>query len=153
VTGAERDDSPVLLDVSLLVALAWPQHVLSGEAHRWFRGASRREWATTAVTEAGLARLSMNPSLVGQVPGWPAVVALVARLRQVRGHRRWGSDVDLVADPVVARARIVGHRQVSDVLLVAAAARHGGRLATLDQGLASALHPDDRHLVELVPAV
>lgn len=143
----------MLLDVNLLVALTWPQHVLADAAHRWFGAAPARGWATTAVTEAGLARLSMNPGVVGEVPGWPTVAALVARLRQVRGHRRWGSDIDLVTDPVVSRARIVGHRQVSDVLLVATAARHGGRLATLDRGVASAVHPDDRHLIELVPAV
>ena len=61
--------------------------------------------------------------------------------------------VDLVDDPVVHRARIVGHRQVGDVLLVAKAARHGGRLATLDGGAIEALHPDDRHLVEVVAAI
>ena len=60
--------------------------------------------------------------------------------------------VNLTEDAVVQRARIVGHRQVNDVLLVAAAARQGGRLATMDRGVVDALHPDDRHLVEVVPA-
>lgn len=48
-------------------------------------------------------------------------------------------------------ALVVGHRQVTDVHLAAIAARHGGRLATLDRGVAEALHPDDRALVTLVP--
>ncbi|MBW3606419.1 MAG: hypothetical protein KY460_16235 [Actinobacteria bacterium] len=41
---------------------------------------------------------------------------------------------------------------MTDVLLAAVAARHDGRLATVDGGVAEALHPDDRHLVEVVPA-
>ena len=141
-----------LLDVNLLVALAWPHHVLFAPAQRWFGTVHAGGWATTPVTEAGLARLSMNPRVAGQVPAWSAVVELVRRLRDVEGHDRWNDAVDLADDALVARARIVGHRQVSDVLLAATAARYGGRLATMDQGLVDALHPDDRHLVELVPA-
>jgi predicted nucleic acid-binding protein len=41
---------------------------------------------------------------------------------------------------------------LADVLLAAVAARHGGRLATVDGAVAEALHPDDRHLVETIPA-
>ena len=142
-----------LLDVNLLVALAWPHHIMFLAGQRWFRQVHGEGWATTPVTEAGLARLSMNPVVAGQSPSWTAAVELVRRLRTVEGHHRWADGVDLIDDPVVRRARIVGHRQVSDVLLVAEAARHGGRLATVDGGAIEALHPDDRHLVEVVPAI
>ena len=141
-----------LLDVNLLVALAWPHHIMFLAAQRWFGEVHANGWATTPVTEAGLARLSMNPKIAGQVPPWTGTVELVRRLRAVDGHHRWMEGVDLIDDPVVRRARIVGHRQVSDVLLAAEAARHGGRLATVDAGAIEALHPDDRHLVEVVPA-
>ena len=141
-----------LLDVNLLVALTWPHHIMFAAAQRWFGAVHADGWATTPVTEAGLVRLSMNPVVAGQGPSWTAAVELVRRLRTVEGHHRWADGVDLIDDPVVRRARIVGHRQVSDVLLVAEAARHGGRLATVDAGAIEALHPDDRHLVEVVPA-
>lgn len=141
-----------LLDVNLLVALTWPHHVLFEPAQRWFGSVRADGWATTPVTEAGLARLSMNPAVAGQPPGWPAVIDLIRRLRAVEGHHRWDDGVDLVADEVVSRAHVVGHRQVGDVLLAAAAARRGGRLATVDRNLAEALHPSDRHLVEVVAA-
>jgi uncharacterized protein len=150
VTGPPAEESVRLLDVNLLVALSWPHHVLSPVAHRWFARTGAAGWATTPGTEAGLARLSMNPAVAGRVPGWTGVLELIRRLRAVEGHRRWEDAVDIVADPVVARARVVGHRQVTDVLLAAVAARHGGRLATVDRGVADALHPEDRHLVELV---
>lgn len=147
------DPSVRLLDVNLLVALAWPHHVLFAPAQLWFADARAQGWATTPSTEAGLARLSMNPAVAGNVPGWPAVRELIRRLRDVEGHRRWDEDVDIVDDPVFGRARILGHRQVSDVFLTAVAARHRGRLATTDRGVVEALHPDDRHLVEVIPAI
>jgi len=147
-----ESDRVRLLDVNLLVALAWPHHVLFVPAQRWFGSARTRGWATTPTTEAALARLSMNPAVAGQAPAWPTVVELIRRLRAVEGHQLWEDGVDLTEDRVVGRARIVGHRQVTDVLLAAVAARHRGRLATVERGVVEALHPDDRHLVEIVPA-
>lgn len=41
---------------------------------------------------------------------------------------------------------VIGHRQVTDAYLVALARHHGGRLATLDRGLA-ALHGEDVFLL------
>ncbi len=142
---------PRLLDVNLLMALGWPSHVHHHLAQEWF-GAVDGEWMTTPFTETGFARLSMNPAVVGVTVGWPAVVALLRRMRELPGHRRAVDDGDLTDDAVVARARIVGHRQVGDVLLTAHAARLGGRRATLDGGLVEALAPEDRSLVELLPA-
>lgn len=140
-----------LLDVNLLVALAWPHHVRYSDAQRWFATIRSDGWATTPMTEAGLARLSMNPLVAGGTTRWSAVLDLIGRIRQTNGHHGWTHD-NLTEDPVVVRSRIVGHRQVTDVLLAAVAARHGGRLATIDSGVSEALHPDDRHVVEVVPA-
>lgn len=141
--------TPRLLDVNLLMALGWPTHVHHREAQEWF-GALDGEWLTTPFTETGFARLSMNPLVVTVSIGWPAVVELLRRMRDLPGHRRAADAVDLTDDAVVERARIVGHRQVGDVLLVAHAARLGGLLTTLDAGLLEALGPEDRSLVEVV---
>lgn len=151
MTPAAQPGLVRLLDVNLLVALAWPHHLLFAPAQSWFGQVRAQGWATTPATEAGLARVSMHPAVAGQVPVWPAVLELVRRMRAVEGHQRWEDAVDLVADPVLNRAPVVGHRQVSDVLLAALAARRHGRLATFDRGVPDALHPEDRHLVELVP--
>lgn len=55
-----------LLDVNLLVALTWPHHVRFADAQRWFATIRTHGWATTPLTEAGLARLSMNPLVAGE---------------------------------------------------------------------------------------
>lgn len=149
--GAAEGPRPAveLPDVNVLVALVWPSHVHHAVAQRWF-AAREGGWATTPSTEMGLARLSMNPRVVGRVPGWPAVLQLLERLRALPGHVRWADSVDPLADPLVRRARIVGHRQVGDVLLVAHTAARSGRLVTLDDGLVEALAPQDREIVEVL---
>jgi uncharacterized protein len=146
----EEEAAVPLLDVNLLVALTWPHHLLHDVATTWFEGADAVRWATTPVTEAGLLRLSMNPSVAGRPVSWTEALALLDRARQVPGHEAWGLDADLLEDIALRRAPVAGHRQVSDLLLLAAARRAGGRLATLDAGLPETAPSDLRHLITVV---
>lgn len=140
----------LLLDANLLVALTWPQHVLHRTAQEWF--ASRKEgWATTTITETALIRISMNPRVVAKPVTWVAALDMVQKLRETPGHRWWTGDVDLLETPLVRRAAVAGHGQVTDVHLAALARHHTGRLATLDRGVREALHPADRAVVLLLP--
>ena len=54
-----------LLDVNVLLALAWPNHQHHAVAHRWFRRESRRGWATWN----GLAELE-GVGLAGNRSAW-----------------------------------------------------------------------------------
>ncbi len=140
-----------LLDVNVLVALAWRGHVLHGPAHLWFSGLEE-DWVTTPLTEAGLLRISMNPRVVDRAVSWRTALRMLEAIRATRGHRRWTDDSDLVSDAVALRAPVVGHRQVTDVHLVALARAHGGHLATFDRGVADAVHPEDTASVTVIPA-
>lgn len=139
----------VLLDVNLLVALSWREHVLHQASQEWFSGLEDG-WATSTTTESGFMRISMNPHVTSSPVSWRVALDMLAAIRAMPGHQWWAEEVDLPASPLVRRAPVVGHRQVSDVHLAALAAHHRGRLATLDHGVAEALHPDDRDLVALV---
>ena len=147
-----QDRRVPLLDVNLLVALAWPTHALHDRATRWFESPAAARWATCPVTEAGLLRLSLVPAVAGRHVGGDEALALLDAAVAVQGHQRWDVPADALAAPAVRRAALVGRRQVGDLLLVGVAQRHGGRLVTADRGLREALHPDDRDLVVLVPA-
>jgi toxin-antitoxin system PIN domain toxin len=139
-----------LLDVNLLVALAWPHHVLHEAAMTWFESGQVPRWATNPLTESGLLRLSMNPAVTGRTVHWAEELDLLDRMRAVTGHERWPVEADLLDHAVVHEAPLAGHRQVSDVVLLACAHRRGGRLATLDAALPDAAPPALRHLVEVV---
>lgn len=49
-----------LLDVNLLVALAWPNHVHHQAALGWFQRNQAAGWATCPLTESGFVRVSSN---------------------------------------------------------------------------------------------
>jgi toxin-antitoxin system PIN domain toxin len=140
-----------LLDVNLLVSLAWPNHVHHQVARTWFRGRSSAPWATTPVTESGFVRVSSNRSAIPTAVTPAEALALLGRIRQVPGHVFLADDVEGVFGERVEAARVVTQRLVTDAHLLAVARRHGARLATLDRGVA-ALAGDGGDDVLVLPA-
>jgi hypothetical protein len=67
--------SLLLLDINVLLALAWPHHQFHAAASRRFQ-ASRDQWATCALTQLGFIRISSNPTVIpgAKNPGEAAVL-------------------------------------------------------------------------------
>lgn len=126
---------PALLDVNLLIALAWPSHVHHAAAHRWFHDHARHGWATCPLTQTAFVRISSNPSVIPEAVPPPEAGEMLARITALEHHRFWPDDLTWSDLDSRLAARMLGHRQVTDAYLLALAARHGGRLATLDRGL------------------
>jgi uncharacterized protein len=125
-----------LLDVNLLISLAWPNHVHHDAAHAWFRGRGSERWATTPVTEAGFVRVSSNSAAIPTAVTPREARSLLGQMQKDERHIFLPDDVELVVGSESALAgRIVGHRQVTDAHLLALALRHGARLATLDRAI------------------
>lgn len=124
-----------LLDVNLLVSLAWPNHVHHLSAHAWFRGRQQRRWATTPVTESGFVRVSSNRSAIPTAVSPAEALMMLARIRNVAGNVFLPDDVELVVGDYVDTGRVVTSRLVTDAHLLAVARRHDARLATFDRGV------------------
>jgi toxin-antitoxin system PIN domain toxin len=124
-----------LLDVNLLVALAWPNHVHHLLAHQWFAQQAENGWATSPITQAGFVRISSNPRVIADA--YTPREALIA-LRRIVAHPHhvfWPDDESLATSPHFDAMQFVGFRQVTDAHLVALALSHSGALATLDRGI------------------
>lgn len=127
-----------LLDVNLLISLAWPNHVHHRAAQNWFRARSSQSWATTPVTESGFVRVSSNRSAIPSAVSPSEALLMLSRIRQVRGHTFFPDDLELVlGNGYLSPARVVSYRLVTDAHLLAVARRHRARLATLDRGVAA----------------
>lgn len=62
--------------------------------------------------------------------------ALLRAVREVPRCTFWSDDLSYAE---IELDHVHGHRQVTDAYLASLAVHHGGRLATLDEGLAAAL--------------
>jgi hypothetical protein len=131
-----------LLDVNVLMALAWPNHVHHPAAARWFRQHRDDGWATCPSTEAGFVRVSANPTISGGAVTPAAATELLRRLRELGQHRFWADTISFVTSPEVPRDHVHGHRQVTVAHLLAIALAQEGRLATFDRGVLALGAPD-----------
>ncbi len=138
-----------LLDVNLLVALAWPSHVHHGAALGWFRANQSSGWATCPVTQSGFVRVSSNRSIIPEAKTPQEAIGLLQRIVARPGHRFWNDDVAVSNAAEIESARLVGYRQVTDAHLLALAIRRGGRLATFDGGIRE-LVPKERSAEDVV---
>jgi toxin-antitoxin system PIN domain toxin len=129
--------STFLADGNVLVALTVVDHVHHEVALGWFE-AAEPELATCPITEGTLLRFLLRE---GQTAA--DAMALLEALRTQDWHRFWPDSIPYEAGQL---GGVIGHRQVTDAYLVALAQHNGGRIATLDKGLA-ALHGDDVHLL------
>ncbi len=127
-----------LLDANVLIALSDSRHVHHDVVERWLAEGSG-PFATCPVTQGALVRHALRSGA--------AVTEAVEVLGSVTGdHRHEFWPDDLGYGDVDLRG-VVGHRQVTDAYLAGLARAQGGRLATLDRGLAL-LHPDVASLIE-----
>ena len=125
-----------LLDVNVLIALGWPNHVHHVTAQGWFARSSSQGWATTPITEIGYVRISSNRRAT-QVSTTPAVaIAQLEAMTALPGHTFWADDMPLVVGAGGDRAAVLSHRHVTDRHLIALAVRYGGQLVTFDAALA-----------------
>jgi toxin-antitoxin system PIN domain toxin len=123
-----------LLDVNVLVGLAFPLHSSHQRAHSWFRREPDRPWATCPLTQAGFLRAASR-ALGGSRDAIRKALAGLERDCQSPSHEYWPVDVDLRDLSDSQRSRLIGPNQVADMQLVLLAHRHRGQLATFDSGL------------------
>ena len=134
--------SATLLDVNVLIALAWPQHVHHAAAHRWFESRSRGTWATCAITQLAFVRISSNPKIIADAVAPRSAHAVLRELVALPGHVYWEAAPAPALCAGLNAVPLVGHRQVTDAYLIELALHHAGRLVTFDKaisGLAAVL--------------
>lgn len=139
-----------LLDVNVLIALLDSDHSLHDPATAWLAEHGAQGWASCPLTQNGCIRIMSHPGY----PNAPSLQGVMARLAAATAdpvHEFWPDDVSLLDDGVVDASRIHGPRQITDLYLLALAARHDGRLVTFDGSIAreAVRGAERRHLLQL----
>lgn len=150
--ATRRKQRIALLDVNVLVALAWPNHVHHAVARRWFDENHASGWATTPVTESGFVRVSSNRAALATSTTPEIAHGLLRRMTRIRGHVFWADDVRFVfADPPTTEMP-TSYRDVTDAHLVVLADRHDGCLTTFDTAVSRLLGTLPAETVQVLPA-
>lgn len=123
-----------LFDVNVLIALIDEQHVHHSRVMQWVSRSKDLRFATCAVTQAGFVRVISQPTYINPISMSQAFDAM-SRLASSPLHIWWTLDQQIHDQNVFDHSRIHGHRQLTDLMLLALAVQNQGRLVTLDAKL------------------
>lgn len=121
-----------LLDVNVLLALAWPNHQFHARALRRLENSNER-WATCALTQLGFIRLSSNPTAVGTIKTPGEAARLLAEMISDPLHVY----LELLPPPaskgfIAGFDALLGTQQVTDAYFLSLAQSHKATLLTFD---------------------
>ncbi len=137
-----------LLDVNMMIALAWPSHVHHRKAQAWFSKNASLGWATCPLTQCAFVRISSNQKIIPDAVTPKEALALLEDVVKHANHTFWTNDISILEDHIPSDL-LVGHRQITDAYLLGLAIRHGGRLVTLDKGVSALLSTSSPHRAAL----
>ena len=141
-----------LLDVNVLIALLDAGHVHHPLATRWLAGKLAHGWASCPLTQNGCVRIMSAPSYPAPLSAAQVAIRLQEATRHA-SHEFWSDDVSLVDGERIDWTRVLGHRQVTDVYLLALAVEHRGRFVTFDKRvLPAAVRGAEAKHIEVVTA-
>jgi len=133
--------SAYLLDVNVLVAIAWPRHTSHSTVQKWLARHDRERWATCPLTQAGFVRIISNPAFSRDALAPQHALSLLRANLQHPAHQFW-PDALSVHEALRKVRPITGHKQITDAYLLALAISKMATLVTLDKSLAKLLPKD-----------
>lgn len=138
----------ILYDTSCLIVLLDKNHVSHQAVAAWHIDNMTQGWLSCPLTQNGCLRILSQPSYANTVSIADAVELLQAAIA-TEHHQFIPDDISLLDDALVDDRRLLGHRQIADVYLLALAVVHDARLVTLDRRIPlDAVHgANESHLV------
>ena len=124
-----------LLDVNVLIAMAWPTHRDHEKVLEWLARHAREGWATCPLTQTSFVRILSNPAFsANALTPKDALTLLQANLAHP-AHRFWADELSLIDSLEPFAPKLVGHHQVTDAYLLRLAIHKKGKLVTMDRGV------------------
>jgi uncharacterized protein len=87
-----------LLDVNVLIALAWPNHICHVQAIEWFKEQRNLGWATSPTTENGFIRISSNSRVIPESRSPREAALLLRDLTTIEKHIFWPEESSIMDD-------------------------------------------------------
>ena len=128
-----------LLDVNVLIAVAWPTHQSRERVQQWVARHSSDGWATCPFTETAFVRILSNPAFSPNALTPADALSLLRTNLGHPAHRFWPDDISFLPAVEPFAERVVRRQQVFDAYLLRLTIHRKGKLATLDRGVLTLL--------------
>jgi toxin-antitoxin system PIN domain toxin len=127
--------SRYLLDVNILLSLAWEDLENNSKVRRWFLETGQHSFATCPLVQAGFVRISASPRVLPKPASMRNALEVLTLLTQGTGHVFWPLDIPMREATVFCADKLFGPNQLTDAYLLGLAIAKDGILVTLDRGI------------------
>ncbi|MDZ4674061.1 MAG: TA system VapC family ribonuclease toxin [Gemmatimonadota bacterium] len=125
--------SAFLLDINVVIAIVDPCHQFHEPVHTWIAGSRDAGLLTTPIVQLGVVRVLSQPRYPNHMGTAAQALVLLRGFSAHPRHRFCADDLSLVAPGLLARESELTPGRLTDLYLLALAARHGAKLATFDR--------------------
>ena len=127
-----------LLDANVLIAMLDSDHLFHSNSFDWFQANQNMGWATCPITQNAALRILSNPGY-SKVKRYQLsrLVELLNEIIEKTNHEFWPDDISLLDSSIVDLSKVLGPGQLTDIYLLALAARNEGRLISFDPRIAT----------------
>lgn len=141
-----------LLDVNVLIAMAWPTHSSHQRVQEWLARHAREGWATCPLTQIGFVRILSNPAFSPNALTPAHALALLQANLGHSEHRFWPDELSFIQALEPFQPRLAGHQQMTDAYLLGLAMHKKSKLATMDRAVLTLLSEKSaaRSSIELI---
>jgi len=122
-----------LLDANALIAMSDEDHLFNVSVRRWWVG-WEDGWASCPLTENGFLRILTQPGYTTPMSMMEAMDLLDIAIGQ-GNHEFWPDDLSVIDGSHIDRRHVLGPKQLTDIYLLALAAKNDGCLVTFDRGI------------------
>ena len=126
-----------LLDINVLVAIAWPNHVHHVAARSWFADNRLDGWHTSSLTQSGFIRISSNQRFTPDARTPMEAGLLLGKLCALPEHSFVPDSVDLLQGLDEFPGVVNGNSQVTDFHLILIARSVNAHFVTFDRAAAT----------------
>jgi toxin-antitoxin system PIN domain toxin len=126
-----------LFDINVLLALFDLDHLRHKTAQDWILSEVNSGWATCPITENGFIRIISQASYPNPVSTPVVACHMLKAATDAEHHIFWPDDISVLNKELINEKYLIGHRQITDIYLLALAVKHGGRLITFDRRIST----------------
>lgn len=124
-----------LLGINVLIALTDPDHTFHQLAHQWWNQ-DNRPWASCPITENGFIRIMASTAYSKSSQLSVAdVTTLLSVFTANTNHEFWSDHISLRDEKEFQHASILSSKHLTDIYLLAVAAKNNATLVTFDQNI------------------
>jgi uncharacterized protein len=141
-----------LLDVNVLIAMAWPAHDSHDKVQAWLSTHALSGWATCPLTQSAFVRILSNPAFSPNSLSPRDALALLQTNLSHEAHQFWPDELSLVQALSSLASQLDGHQQITDAYLLGLAMHRAGKLVTMDKSIFRLLPEKTEHdtFIELI---